>query len=79
MLLLLLLYLVTLTRCKLAPVSNALRAISVPNPARPRSTTFETSVAAHLISRGGGFPLSDNFYVRTYVNYKGANKIEAMY
>ena len=40
---------VTLTRCKLGPVSNALRAINVLNPARPGSTTFETKYAHTML------------------------------
>lgn len=71
-------FLVTLTRCKLGPVSSAWHAINVPDPARPGSTTFETK-ECYCAPYEGGFPLSDNFYVRTYVNYECVSKIETMY
>ena len=70
--------LVSLTRGKLGPVSNALHAINVPNPARSGRTTFEAKECYYAPYKGG-FPPSDNFHVRTHVNYKRVNKLEAMY
>ena len=49
---------VTLTRCKLGPVSNALRAINVLNPARPGSTTFETKDTHYALFKAHYFAIS---------------------